>query len=131
MPSAGDVYDSALADGERDCLLFLQPIVRAEKIEFMRAAIKAAESLTAQSTVHKVLGPAANMSLRDEVLAVLHPPSYRLVEAFYQCFARHDPAGMAAAAPRHPSQGARGPGGLLTRRRAAGRPHRDLALRPF
>lgn len=91
------IYRSALPPGARECLLFLQPIVRDGNLAYMLAAFNALERLEARADVGRILAQSPRVFLDSDVKLALQPPAYRRVHSFFQCLEGGDGAGAAAA----------------------------------
>lgn len=87
------IYHGALPEGERDCLLFLQPIVRGEKIAFMFAAYNSVETLAQEAVVQQALPAPGLYGLDTEVMLALQPPSYRVAHSYFDHLQDRNAAG--------------------------------------
>jgi ketosteroid isomerase-like protein len=91
------VYRPALAPGARQCLMFLQPIVRDGNLAYMLAAFNSLERLEARAEVGRILAQSPRVFLDSDVKLALQPPAYRRVHSFFQCLESGDGAGAAAS----------------------------------
>jgi ketosteroid isomerase-like protein len=89
----GHVYRPKLPPGERQCLLFLQPILHQGKLAYMFAAYNSVEKIGARAEVQRLLGASPQLGLDHDVVMSLQPPSYRLVHRFFACLEKRDATG--------------------------------------